>query len=92
MAYHHPFDYTDELLLLDAIVNYQTLHGEKQESANAIRARLAHLTDFLVDTGRTGATCADVDEHWATAFRAWAAARPIISPKGIERQRTLSTI
>ena len=79
-------------MLLDAIVNYQTLHGQKQESANAIRARLAHLTDFMVDTGRTGTTCAGVDEHWVTAFRAWAAARPIISPKGHERQRTLSTI
>lgn len=89
---HRPFDHTGELLLLDAMVNYQSLHADGQASAKAIRARLAHVTDFMVDKGRTGATCGSIDEVWVTAFRKWALARPIISPKGKKRKRSRGTI
>jgi len=74
------------------MVNYQSLHADRRESANAIRSRLAHITDFMADTGRIGATCASTDELWITAFRTWASARPIISPKGNKRKRSLGTI
>lgn len=89
---HRPFDHTGDLLLLDAMVNYQSLHADSQKSASAIRSRLAHITDFMADTGRIGATCSSTDELWITAFRTWASARPIISPKGIRRRRSLGTV
>jgi hypothetical protein len=89
---HRPFDHTGELLLLDAMVNYQSLHADSQASAKAISARLAHVTDFIVDTGRTGATCGSIDEVWVAAFRTWMAKRKIVSPKGKTRNRSLGTI
>ncbi len=89
---HRPFDHTGELLLLDAMVSYQTLHADSQASASAIRSRLAHVTDFMADTGRTDATCASIDELWVAAFRTWASKRQIISPRGKKRKRSRGTI
>ncbi len=91
-ACHRPFDHTDDLLILDAMVNYQVLHGDDQTSAGAIRARLAHITDYVTETGQASARCANIDENWITAFRKWAAARPIVSPTGKKRKRSRGTI
>jgi hypothetical protein len=87
-----PFDQTGSLLVLDALTNYQLLHADHSESADAIAARLAHVVDYIEATGRPGVTCAEIDERWVAGFRRWLVARPIISPRGNERQRSLSTV
>jgi hypothetical protein len=89
---HRPFDHTGALLVLDALTNYQVLHADQQDSADAIRARLAHILDYIEATDQADVSCAAVDERWISGFRKWAAKQPIVSPKGLERQRSLSTI
>lgn len=87
-----PFDQTGSLLVLDAMTNYQTLHADHSESADAIAARLAHVVDFIEATDQPGVSCGQIDERWIAGFRRWAMQRPIISPKGGERPRSLSTV
>jgi hypothetical protein len=91
-ACNRPFDHTGALLVLDALTNYQLLHADHQDSAEAIRARLVHVVDYIEVRDQAGITCAEVDERWVAGFRRWAMLQPIVSPKGGERQRSLSTV
>lgn len=89
---NRPLEHTGGLLVLDAITNYQVLHADKQESSEAIRARLAHVLDYIETLPNPNVTCDQVDERWISGLRLWLEQRPIVSPKGAERQRSLSTV
>lgn len=80
-------------LLSDAIAAYLTLHAAERSSAGAIRARLDHVLDYQEDRKLEHATCEEIDDEWVGRFRAWAAKRPILSPKGLKlRERSPATI
>lgn len=75
-----------------AIANYLDMHGEGRPSAPAIRARLAHVAEYVANLPSAAVRCTDVDEAWVGRFRAWAIRQPIVSPKGAERQRSHATV
>ena len=77
----------DGFLVLQAIRNYLSTRDDK-----AIGHRLAHISAFIVHTGQVQLTCRQANEGWAARFRKWTAEQPIVSPTGIKRQRTASTI
>jgi hypothetical protein len=91
-ACNRQFDHTGSLLVLDAITNYQLLHGDNQESSEAIRSRLAHVVAYVATLRDPRVTCDQVDERWISAFRRWAEKQPIVSPTGKVRARSLSTV
>ncbi|WP_380873653.1 hypothetical protein ACFB49_42940 [Sphingomonas sp. DBB INV C78] len=78
-------------LLTDAIADYLVAR-ESRPSFDAIRARLAHVTNYVTDTDRLATACEDVDEDWIDAFREWASEVPIVSPKGKVRERAPATV
>jgi hypothetical protein len=64
---------------------------ETKPVGDAVHPRLSHLLDFMEATGRVDDRCEQADEKWATAFRKWSAAAPIVSPKGKTRKRAPGT-
>lgn len=79
-------------LVADAIADYLVAREEKP-SADAIRARLAHVTAFLIETDRTATACEDVDEDWIEALRGWMLKKPIMrNGKIAEGTRSPGTI
>lgn len=80
-----------EIYVSTAIADYLTLAAGKV-SYDAIRARLDHVVSYLVHTGETSLHCSAVDDAWIGRFRAWLMRRPIVSPHGKKRQRSLSTV
>lgn len=79
-------------LVLDAISNYQVAHGNNQSSASAIRARLAHVVNYIAKLPSPAVAVDDIDAAWIARFRAWAMTVPIVSPGGKTRQRTPGTV
>lgn len=79
-------------LLADAITNYQIEIGDKRTSSDSIAARLAHILDYVETLPRSAVTCDEVDQRWVEKFRTWMIAKPIVSPKGVERKRSASTV
>ena len=77
--------------LAAAIADYLTLAADK-DSIEAIRARLTHVLAYLVDRNLAAIACDDVDEAWIENFRKWFHAKPIVTPTGIEKQRSWSTV
>lgn len=76
-----PYDTNRGHLVADAIANYQTLHGDLQSSAEAVRARLVHVLDYLDTLPNPAITCEEVDEEWVKGFRAWSLRQPIVARK-----------
>lgn len=76
-----PYDTSSGHLVADAIANYQTLHGDLQSSAEAIRARLVHVLDYLGTLPNPAVTCEEIDEEWVKGFRKWSLAQPIVGRK-----------
>lgn len=74
-----------------AIADYLVLAADKP-SIEAIRARLNHVVAYLVATDQVTVRCSQVDTLWVDRFRKWALAQPIVSPTGIKRERSLSTV
>ena len=72
-----------------AVADYLVL-SEGKPSYEAIRARLAHIVAYVAETNML-LRCDQVDEAWVARFRKWMGARPIVSPTGKKRQRSLST-
>ncbi|SDA21775.1 hypothetical protein [Sphingomonas sp. NFR15] len=81
-----PLASADAYLLSDAIADYMLEHGDLQDSAVSIRARLKHVLDFLdAEEARAGgvfgietscaAACGNV---FVTAFRAWSKEQPVV--------------
>ncbi|CAN5193523.1 hypothetical protein BH10PSE12_BH10PSE12_37230 [soil metagenome] len=66
----------------------------ERESAKAISARLAHVTDYIAHLGHLALRCEQVNEEWIRRFRTWLAKKPVISTAGkIRREpRAPSTI
>jgi hypothetical protein len=79
-------------LVADAVTDYLVAR-DGRSSIEAIRARLAHVSAYLIDTDRSSVACEDVDEDWVDAFRSWLAEQPI-KRNGVvvEGQRTPGTI
>jgi hypothetical protein len=74
-----------------AIADYLTLSADKS-SIEAIRPRLTHVLAYLVEKGLATVACDEIDEEWIEKFRKWLHARPIITPSGIRKQRSWSTV
>lgn len=82
----------NDYLLANAIANYQLTVGNKRTSADAIRARLAHVLNYVATLPDVAVRVADVDAEWIEGFRAWAAKVPVIAPNGEHRERRPGTI
>ncbi len=78
-------------LLTDTIADYLVAR-DGRSSIDAIRPRLAHVTNYLTQTDRLSTACEDVDEDWIDAFREWAIEIPIVSPLGKVRERAPGTV
>lgn len=78
--------------ITNAVSNYLDGHATGLPSEDAIRSRLDLVLDYLETSDQAGVTCDLVDERWISTFRTWAAKKPIVSPKGAERQRSLATV
>lgn len=79
-------------LVTDAISTYLTLHGDDRSSSGAISARLAHVVAYIGSLPSQAVACEEVDTKWIERFRSWAEKQPIVSPSGVARVRSLSTI
>ena len=55
-------------LLADAIANFLATEVDDKSSVSAIRARLAHVINYLTTVPRD-VTCSEVDEEWVKRFR-----------------------
>lgn len=77
-------------LIITAIADYLTLK-EEVPGIKGIRARLDHVYSYLEESDLLALRCQQVDEAWVERFRKWMQARPIVSPKGLVRERALST-
>lgn len=75
-------------LLTTAIADY-LLAREKRSSIASLRARLAHVLDFLDHTHRSAITCEQVSDEFVDEFRSWSSTVPVIegtvTPKARER-------
>ncbi|MBO9580296.1 MAG: hypothetical protein J7498_05345 [Sphingobium sp.] len=78
-------------LVSQAIGDYLILR-EGSAGHDASRHRLSHVIDYLAAT-KPETHCAEIDEAWIVKFRAWALARPVVSPKGrVLRDRSLAHV
>lgn len=76
-------------LVLQSLADYLVA---KSDGDPAIAFRLAHVTEYITETGDLMLICEKVTEDWVKRFRTWMEKRPIVAPKGGARQRALSTI
>lgn len=76
-------------LVLQSIQDYLSM---KAKGDKAIGHRLAHITAYIAGKGDLALICEKANEEWIAGFRTWAAQQPVVSPSGIKRQRSLSTI
>lgn len=81
---------TGSALVTAAIADALILDADKP-SYDAIRARLAHVTLYVVEND-PAVRVDQVDEAWIGKFLKWALAKPIVSPTGKIRPRTPSTV
>lgn len=81
-----PMDASAGHLVTQAIADYLVAR-EGVPSIDAIRPRLAHVLDFLDETGRNSVTCDQVDETMIATFRTWSAKRPVIEGIHARKER-----
>lgn len=79
-------------LVTEAIASYLTTRPDTLASLGAVKARLAHVVGFVGTLPNKAVVTDQVDEAWIRRFRAWAEKQPIVSPKGVKRPRSLSTV
>lgn len=83
-----PMDQAGSYLLTTAIADY-LLAREKRSSIESLRARLAHVLDFLDHTHRSAITCEQISDEFVDEFRLWSSTVPVIegtvNPKVRER-------
>ncbi len=77
-------------LVTEAIADYRVTCTHKA-SYGAICSRLDAVVDYVAATD-PAILCRSIDEEWVERFRKWFAKVPIVSPTGVERERSLSTI
>ena len=68
-------------LIASIIADYLVGHGANQTSAPAIRARLAHVVNYITTLSDKGVRARDIDEAWITRFRAWLREKPFMASK-----------
>jgi integrase len=66
--------------------------AEGKASEDAINPRLDHVTAYIATLTSPAVMCAEVNEGWIGKFRTWAKDRPIVTPGGTEKVRSLSTV
>ncbi len=81
-----PMDAAAGHLVTQAIADYLVAR-EGVASIGAIRPRLAHVLDFLDETGRNAMTCDQIDETTIATFRTWSAKRPVIEGVHARKER-----
>ncbi|PAX06450.1 hypothetical protein [Sphingomonas lenta] len=88
-----------------ALTDYFVEHGQKQISAEAIKARLKLMSRFIDHEAQAGRLATPflpdhIDDYWLSRFREWALAEPIVSRRkdasgqwvaGSSRPRTASS-
>lgn len=79
-------------LVTAAIADYHASIGSGRSSAKAIAARLQHVVAYIASLPSAAVTCEEIDKPWIERFRTWAGKRPIVSPSGKQRERSLGTI
>ncbi|HKY81685.1 MAG TPA: hypothetical protein VJM09_09450, partial [Sphingobium sp.] len=67
--------------LVDAMSNYLAAR-RKKPSYTSLKARLAHVSNYLIETDRLNTTCDQVNEEWIEDFREWAFEVPVVSTAG----------
>lgn len=78
--------------LVDAMSNY-LISVRKKPSLTSIKARLAHVSNYLIETERLDTTCDQVNEEWIDDFRDWAFEVPVVSTAGkVLGDRTAGTV
>lgn len=75
---------------IEAIKSY-LLSKELLPGFDAIKHRLAHVTDYLIETDQIEIRSNAVDRIWIDKFRVWMAAKPVKSGNST-RERALSTV
>ena len=79
------------IFLTSAIADYLTLAAGKS-SIKAITPRLKHVLAFVVEKDLATISCDEVNEEWIERFRKWLRAKPLVTPRGIKKVRSWSTI
>lgn len=88
---HRPLDDGKGHLLAESIQNY-LVDRQEVSSIAAVKARLAHVLDFLEATAQIEATCEAVDDAFIQRFRKWSSLQPVIeNQQGDERPRAAGT-
>ena len=67
--------------IVDAMSNYLAAR-KKKPSYSSIKARLAHVSNYLIETDKLATTCDQVNEEWVDDFRDWAFEVPVVSTAG----------
>ena len=76
-------------LVASVIADYQCAVGDERSSSDAIRHRLAHVTDYIATLKDKAVRCDAIDERWIAKFRLWLGKRPV---RGSKRVRAPATI
>nr|MBA2725691.1 phage integrase SAM-like domain-containing protein [Actinomycetota bacterium] len=66
-------------LVASIIADYLVGHGANRTSAQAIRARLAHVVNYIGTLEASNVRARDVDEAWITRFRRWLHDEPFVA-------------
>lgn len=86
-----PWEENRKFLLTQSMIDYVTARAGRT-SIEAIKARLAHVHEFMKVTDRLSDACEDIDEDWIGSFREYNQEIPIIFPSGKTRDRAPATI
>jgi hypothetical protein len=82
---------TGPALVTDVIADYLISHAEEKDSSDAIRHRLKHVVAYIATLPRVP-FCEEIDIGWVEKFRKWFIKQPIVTPTGIHKQRSISTV
>lgn len=77
--------------LMTLVIEGYLVAARKKGSFDAIEARLKHIVTYIAMTD-PNVRPVDITPEWVKAFRDWNIAVPIVSPKGKERPRAISTV
>ena len=78
-------------LIAAIVADYLVGHGSAQTSAVAIKARLAHVLDYIATLKDQAVRARDVDEAWIAHFRKWLRSEPFTAGK-TQKLRSPATV
>ena len=71
-------------LVASVIADYLIGHGASRTSAQAIRARLAHVVNYIGTLATPSVRARDIDEAWIARFRQWLRDEPLVAGKTVK--------